>query len=134
MEASGASLGTVEEIEQADTLLIVGDILTRSPVLSHRINKVKYGKRGNKVIVIDPNQSHTSWFATTHLKLNHGTEAPLLAALIKIISDDNHKGLVNADLERVAGVTGITGPADYGGGERIKFFSPCAHNLFSLDQ
>ena len=30
MEASGASLGTVEEIEQADTLLIVGDILTRS--------------------------------------------------------------------------------------------------------
>ena len=62
---------------------------------------MKYGKRGNKVIVIDPNQSHTSSFATTNLKLNHGTEAPLLAALIKIISDDNHKGLVNADLEQV---------------------------------
>lgn len=66
---------TLDEIENAEALLIVGDLLTRSAVLSKRVNKVKYGARGNKIIVVDPNKSHTAWFATRHLAIEPGTEA-----------------------------------------------------------
>jgi anaerobic selenocysteine-containing dehydrogenase len=77
----GAELATLESLEKSEALLIVGDILSRSPVLSKRINQVKYGKRGNKIIVIDPHQTHTAWFATNHLACKPGTEAVVLAAL-----------------------------------------------------
>jgi len=80
-EVPGAELATLEDIETADALLIVGDLLTRTPVLSKRVNQVKYGKRGNKIIVIDPNRTHTAWFATDHLACRPGTEAVVLAAL-----------------------------------------------------
>jgi hypothetical protein len=59
---------TLEEIDKAENLLIIGDILERTPVLSKRINRVKYGKRGNKIIVVDPADTRTTWFATTHLR------------------------------------------------------------------
>jgi predicted molibdopterin-dependent oxidoreductase YjgC len=81
---NGAKLARVKEVEDSEALLIIGDILTRSPVLSKRVNKIKYGKRGNKIIVIDPNKTHTSWFATTHLKNLPGTEALLLAAIANL--------------------------------------------------
>jgi len=80
-EVPGANLATLESLEQSEALLVVGDILSRAPVLSKRLNKVKYGKRGNKIIVIDPNSTHTSWFATNHLVCRPGTEAVVLAAL-----------------------------------------------------
>ena len=80
-DVPGAQLAQLEEIDNAEALLIVGDLLVRSPVLSQRINKVKYGKRGNKIIVIDPNKTHTAWFATAQLRNQPGTEALVLAAL-----------------------------------------------------
>ena len=101
-EVKGAELSGVDEIGKGEALLIIGDILTRSPVLSKRINQVKYGKRGNKIIVVDPNRSHTSWFATTHLKNLPGTEAQVLAALHKIISDK-----ADVDLEKASKACGI---------------------------
>ncbi len=97
-EVPGAELAKLEDIDNSEALLIVGDILVRSPVLSQRVNKVKYGKRGNKVIVIDPNRTHTAWFATTHLKNKPGTEALVLAALAA------GKEL---DLARVSELTGL---------------------------
>ena len=98
MEVPGAQLAGLEDIDNSEALLIIGDILVRSPVLSQRVNKVKYGKRGNKVIVIDPNKTHTAWFATTHLKNNPGTEAQVMMALA---------GDKEADLSRVAESTGL---------------------------
>lgn len=105
-EAKGAELSKIGEIDKGEALLIVGDVLTRSPVLSKRVNKVKYGKRGNKIMVIDPNITHTSWFATTHLKNNPGTEALLLAAMIKVISDEKKKK-IDFNLEKAAKAVGI---------------------------
>jgi anaerobic selenocysteine-containing dehydrogenase len=98
IEVPGAQPAGLEDIDNSEALLIIGDILARSPVLSQRVNKVKYGKRGNKVIVIDPNKTHTAWFATTHLKNMPGTEALVMAALAlgKEI-----------DLARVAELTGL---------------------------
>jgi predicted molibdopterin-dependent oxidoreductase YjgC len=99
-EAAGAELARIEEIGNSEALLIVGDILTRSPVLAKRVNQVKYGKRGNKIIVIDPNKTHTSWFATTHLMNHPGTEALVLAAMLKVV-----------DVEKVAKTVGIPAEA-----------------------
>jgi predicted molibdopterin-dependent oxidoreductase YjgC len=106
-EVTGAELSKIEEIGGSEALLIIGDILTRSPVLSKRVNQVKYGKRGNKIMVIDPNKTHTSWFATTHLANQPGTEALLLAALIKVIADENKKGKIDINLEKVSKAVGI---------------------------
>lgn len=97
-EVAGAQLSKIEEIDSSEALLIVGDILVRSPVLSQRLNKVKYGKRGNKIIVIDPNRTHTAWFATTHLRNQPGTEALVVAALA--VGQE-------IDQARVAELTGI---------------------------
>jgi len=106
----GSSMQNLEGIGGSDALLIIGDILTRSPVLSKRINKVKYGKRGNQIIVIDPNISHTSWFATTHLKNKPGTEALLMAAVLKVIAEENKRGEIDIDIRKVSQTVGI--PAD----------------------
>jgi anaerobic selenocysteine-containing dehydrogenase len=86
-QVPGAALATPDSIEQSEAWLIVGDLLSRAPVLSRRVNKVKYGKRGNKIIVIDPNLTggqggtHTGWFATNCLACKPGTEAIVLASL-----------------------------------------------------
>jgi anaerobic selenocysteine-containing dehydrogenase len=77
-EVEGAALATEEDVESAEALLIVGDLLTRAPVLSRRVNKVKYGKRGNKIIVVAPDRNRTAWFATRHVQVDPGTEARLL--------------------------------------------------------
>lgn len=95
-QVPGAELATLESLERSDALLIVGDLLSRSPVLSKRVNKVKYGQRGNKIIVIDPNQTHTTWFATSHLACQPGTEAVVLAALAG--------ALPAAEAERLCGI------------------------------
>jgi NADH dehydrogenase/NADH:ubiquinone oxidoreductase subunit G len=108
-QVEGAALGNIDGIGTSESLLIIGDILTRSPVLSKRINQVKYGKRGNQVIVIDPNVSHTSWFSTIHLKNKPGTEALLMVALLKAF-EGSKKGKVDIDLDEVSKTVGI--PAD----------------------
>lgn len=107
-EVPNASFGRVEGIDKVESLLIIGDILARSPVLSRRINQVKYSKRGNKIMVVDPNPSHTSWFATQHLKIIPGTEALVLAAFIKIIAEGRKKLSFKVDLEKIAKLTGIS--------------------------
>jgi len=107
----GAKQENVERIGDSSALLIIGDVLTRSAVLSKRINQVKYGKRGNQVIVIDPNVTHTSWFATTHLKNMPGTEAVLMAAILKVITEENNKGKIDIDLQKVSQTVGIPAEA-----------------------
>ncbi|MFC1568164.1 molybdopterin oxidoreductase family protein [Candidatus Margulisiibacteriota bacterium] len=101
-QVEGAELAKIEELGDEEALLIIGDVLNRAPVLAKRINKVKYGKRGNKIIVIDPNKTHTSWFATTHLQNKPGTAALLLAAMLKAIG-----GRVDVDLDEAAKKVGI---------------------------
>jgi len=107
---------SVEDIADQEALLVVGDILVRSPVTSKMINKVKYGVRGSKIIVVDPERSHTSWFSTRHLQVKPGTEALLLAGMIKAITEGAKKGRALAlkkyfkeiDLKQISERTGIS--------------------------
>lgn len=107
-EVPNASFGKVEGLEKVESLFIIGDILTRSPVLSRRINQVKYGKRGNKIIVVDANPSHTAWFATNHLQIKPGTEALVLAAFVKVIAEGRKKLSLKVELEKIAKLTGVS--------------------------
>jgi NADH dehydrogenase/NADH:ubiquinone oxidoreductase subunit G len=106
-QVEGATLGNIDDIGSSESLLIIGDILTRSPVLSKRINQVKYGKRGNQIIVIDPNVSHTSWFATIHLKNKPGIEALLMAAILSGL-EGNKRGKIDIDMDEVSKAVGIS--------------------------
>jgi hypothetical protein len=81
----------IESIGSEDCLLIIGDLLARSAVMAKKINQVKYSKRGNQIIVIDPNTTHTSWFATLHLKNQPGTEALVLAELLEAGDQSDEK-------------------------------------------
>lgn len=105
------SFAEVNKIGNFETLLVIGDILTRSPVLSKQINKVKYGKRGNQIIVIDSDNSHTAWFATTHLKPKAGTESLLVAAILKVVADANSRGPIELDINKAAEITGVSAEA-----------------------
>jgi predicted molibdopterin-dependent oxidoreductase YjgC len=105
---------TPSELSDPDSFLIIGDILTRSPVISQKINAVKYKNRDNKIIVIDPVRSRTSWFATSHLKLVPGTESLLLAGMIKALIDSGGRRAVklkryfkDIDLKDISDKTGI---------------------------
>ncbi|MCX5725763.1 MAG: molybdopterin-dependent oxidoreductase [Candidatus Saganbacteria bacterium] len=82
---SDIKIATPSDIEQSEIILIIGDALTKSPVLSKRIMRAKYQKKGTKIIVIDGKRSNTSWFATTHLMPLPGEEAELLAEILKFI-------------------------------------------------
>ena len=106
-ETAEAKVSRLDEIQKGDALLIVGDILRRSPVLSWRINQMKYGKRGNKLFVIDPNQGHTSWFATEHLQNRPGSEAMLLLCLIEVIARQKGEGALGIDIDRWSEIIGI---------------------------
>lgn len=86
--------GDIARLKEQEVLLLVGDVLTRSPVLSKAVNRVKYGARANKVITIDFRGTHTSWFSTMHLQVNPGGEAFALAALLKVILDKKHQGQI----------------------------------------
>lgn len=108
---------TLDDIENSDQLLIIGDLLTRTPVLSRRINAVK-GKKGSKITVVDPHRSHTAWFATKHLAIKPGMEAVFAAALVmtlngaeenKIADLADKIGLPIEDLKTVA--ADFSGPA-----------------------
>jgi anaerobic selenocysteine-containing dehydrogenase len=102
-ESKAQEASTASDFSEFDTLLVVGDLLVRSPVLSRKVNQVKYGARGNQVIVIDPNRTTTSWFATRHLKVAPTLEALLLAGMLSVLAPDK----IKIDLADVAEKTGI---------------------------
>ncbi len=106
----------IDDIDDSDALIIIGDILTRSPVLSRRINSVKYKRKG-RIISIDPERSHTSWFATTHLAARPGTESLLMLGVVKSLIDQKagnsgkfKKYFEGVNLKDISKDTGI--PAD----------------------
>ncbi len=105
----------IDDIRKSNALLIIGDILTKTPCLSKEINKVKYDAKDNRVIVVDPKKSNTSWFANSHLMCSPGEEAMLLAGMIKALLSAKGKKVSSLgkkfkrlDLKAVSSRTGIT--------------------------
>ena len=96
----GEKEATLDDIRSSDALFKIGDIVTKESCLSKEINKVKYGAKGNKIIVVDPKKSHTSWFGNSHLAVDPGEEATLLAGIIKAVIDAKGKAAQTSTLGR----------------------------------
>jgi anaerobic selenocysteine-containing dehydrogenase len=72
---------SIEEIDVAQMIVVIGDPFNQSPMLSKSLINWKLKDRKNRLVVIDSINTHTSVFATDFLKVKVGTEPLLLFAL-----------------------------------------------------
>lgn len=75
----------VEDIENANCTLVIGNLFVTHPVLARRVIDAKYKARGNTLMVIDPERTNTAWFANTHLQNRPGTEVLTLVGMLKSV-------------------------------------------------
>lgn len=69
------------EIDNAQMVIVIGDIFNYVPMISKTLINWKLGNRKNRLIVIDSITTHTSVFANNFLKVKVNTEPLLLLAL-----------------------------------------------------
>jgi formate dehydrogenase alpha subunit len=81
---SGAMTNSVEEIEDAETILIIGSNTTAThPLVAWRIFTAK--EKGAKIVVIDPRRTHIARFADLYLAEKPGTDVAVINGLMHII-------------------------------------------------
>ncbi len=74
----------VEELEGAETILIVGSNTTAThPLVAWRIFTAK--EKGAKIIVVDPRKTHIARFADLYLAEKPGTDVAVINGLLHII-------------------------------------------------
>jgi formate dehydrogenase major subunit len=84
MLGTGAATNSYNDIEQAQTILVVGANATEShPIVGARIKQAVL--KGTKLIVIDPRKIELAQYATIHLQPKPGANIPLLNALAHAI-------------------------------------------------
>ena len=116
-----------EEMGQADSVLVIGDVLGTHPVLARSLLDIRQRNRRAKLITVDTIAGRTARFATTPLQARHGSEVHAATALAlaagaslkdivakapglsDVIGEGadldtllNHCGLARGDVEQVA--------------------------------
>ena len=77
---TSAATNSLEDIERADALLVVGaNVTVGHPVTGARIKQAAL--RGARLVVVDPRRTELAAMADLHLQLRPGTNVPLLNAL-----------------------------------------------------
>ncbi len=90
---SGAMTNSIEDIEEAKCILIIGsNTFEQHPLIGRRILRAK--DRGAKVIVIDPRKTHTARMADIFLQIYPGTNVAVLNGIINVIIN---KGLFDEE-------------------------------------
>jgi len=85
---SGAMTNSIEEIEQAQVILVSGSNTTEThPQIARRMYDAV--DRGAKLIVIDPRRTRLARHAHVHLQIRPGTDIPLLNGMMRCILDEN---------------------------------------------
>jgi formate dehydrogenase major subunit len=120
---SGAMTNSIEEIEGADCILIIGsNTSVAHPLVATRVYRAK--ARGAKLIVADPRKIPIALQSDLHLRQNLGTDVALINGLMHIILkkgwqdqafiderteklEELKKVLENYPPERVSEITGI---------------------------
>ncbi|OLU15408.1 nitrate reductase [Pseudomonas sp. PA1(2017)] len=75
-----------QDIEEADTLLIIGSNMAYAhPVLFRRLEAAKAGKPQMKVIVVDPRRTDTCELADLHLAIAPGSDVALLHGVLHLL-------------------------------------------------
>ncbi len=81
---SGAMTNSIEEISGSEVIFVIGSNTTEAhPQIARRI--IKAVDNGATLIVADPRNTVLSEFAHIHLRLNPGTDIPLLNAMMRVI-------------------------------------------------
>lgn len=87
----------IEDVHNAEVVLLVGDIFSLVPMSSKSLIEWKLADRKHQLIVIDSLHTHTAGFATDFLKVTPGAEALLLLALA-------HETVPGIEIDKVMGV------------------------------
>jgi len=120
---SGAMTNSINEIEEAQVILVSGSNTTEAhPQVARRMFDAI--DRGAKLIVIDPRRTRLAEFAHIHLGIKPGTDIPLMNVMMRVILDENladdlfiemrtenyhelRDMLYHLDLEETAAITGV---------------------------
>ena len=87
MFGSGFPTNTLEDIDRAEVLLLMGSNTTDAhPIIANRMKKA--AKAGLKIIVIDPRKIDMTKVAHRHLQINVGSDIALINAMIRIILNE----------------------------------------------
>ncbi|MEO0074187.1 MAG: hypothetical protein ABIK43_05975, partial [candidate division WOR-3 bacterium] len=81
----GVEIATLEQVEKAQKVCLVGDVFSTSPVISSRILDSRYADRKNRLVVIDSVRTRQSGFAHHFLQVRPGAEPFVLIALAALI-------------------------------------------------
>ncbi len=102
---SGAMTNSIDEIEDADVILLTGSNTSEQhPLISTRI--ISAVKKGAKLIIIDPRRIPLSSIADLNLQQNPGTDVAWINSFMNVIIS---KGLNDTDFikERTEGYAGL---------------------------
>ncbi len=81
---SGAMTNSIADLEQAQTILVIGSNTTEQhPVIGTRVRRAV--RKGSKLVVADPRAIDLAGIATVHLRQRAGTDLALLNGLAHII-------------------------------------------------
>jgi len=98
----GVKDATLEDIEKAESFLLVGDVFNTSPVAVRRMLDARYADRKHRMVVIDSITTRESGFAHLFVKVKPGTEPHALLGIAGVL--DRNPGV---DIERCARVAGV---------------------------
>ncbi len=73
----------ISAVEEANCIVVLGDVFFSHAVVAKEIIDAKYTARGNSLFVVDPRRSNTAWYASEHVQNRPGTEALVLACVLK---------------------------------------------------
>lgn len=100
----GVRIGTLEDIESAQTTCLIGDVFNTSPVISFRILEARYADRDNRLIVMDSIRTRQSGFAHRFIRVKPGTEPFALLALAALVEPKLVSGVQPGRFADIAGV------------------------------
>ncbi len=102
---SGAMTNSIEDIEDANCIFIIGsNTFEQHPLIARRIVKAK--EKGAKIIVVDPRKTITAKNADLFLQINPGTNVALINAMMHVIIKE---GLIDEEFikNRTKGFEGL---------------------------
>ncbi len=101
----GVADASLEQVESARAMLLVGDVFNTSPVASWRILDSRYADRNSRLVVVDSIRTPESGFAHCFVQVKPGTEPFALVALASLV---NPKVVPGVDVERYARLAGTS--------------------------
>jgi len=85
---SGAMTNSIDELENADVIFVIGSNTTEQhPLIATRI--LRAVRKGSKLIVADPRFIDLAYFATIYMSQKPGTDVALLNGMMNVIISEN---------------------------------------------